>query len=134
MLKDFTVKYLLLLTPIFIALLVTGFYFEFPIAIVIPFLLIIVYLAYFRLDTLFWIIIFCTPLSINLDQYELGGIGLFLPTEPLLFGLLLVFSLKQLFRQKNADVWKQPLIIILLIYQTHWLCAMVLVIVSFIMV
>lgn len=120
MLKDFTTKYLFLFTSLFIALLVIGFYFEAPFAIIIPFGMIIVYLTLYRLDTLFWLIIFCTPLSINLDQYELGGIGLFLPTEPLLFGLLGILTLKQIFRETNYDVWKQPLIVSLLIYFT-WL-------------
>ncbi len=116
MFKEFTVKYLFLLTPIFIALLGVGFYFEFPLPIIIPVILAIVYLAIFRLDNLFWLVVFCAPLSINLDQYDLGGIGLFLPTEPILFGLLAILSLKQLFRKYNSEIWNQPLIIALMAY------------------
>ena len=116
MLKDFTLKYLFLFSSLFIALLAIGFYFELPLAIGIPFILILSYLALLRLDNLFWLIVFCTPLSINLDQFDLGGVGLFLPTEPLLFGLLGLLSLKQLFRKTNQEVWRQPLIICLFIY------------------
>ena len=118
MFKDFTIKYLFLLTPIFIALLVLGFYFELPLPIIIPALLLFSYLVIFRLDNLFWLIIFCAPLSINIEQYnlEIEGIGTFLPTEPLLFGLLLILSLKQLFQNKNSEVWNQPLIIAFLAY------------------
>lgn len=116
MLKDFTLKYLFLLTPIFIGLVVLGFYFELPLAPIIPGLMIIGYLAYFRLDNLFWLIVFLTPLSVILEKLDIGGIGFFLPTEPLLFGLLLIISLKQLFRNRNDQVWKHPFIISFLIY------------------
>lgn len=36
------------------------------------------------------------PLSLNLEQLELGGVGLYLPTEPILFGLLILFLVDQL--------------------------------------
>lgn len=43
---------------------------------------------------LYLLLAFCTPLSLNLENLTgLGGIGFYLPTEPLLFGLmLLVFA------------------------------------------
>ena len=116
MLKDFTTKYLFLFSLTFIALLSFGFYYEFPIAIVIPAILIFGYLALFRLDTLFWLVVFCTPLSVNLEKLEMGGVGFFLPTEPLLFGLLLIISLKQLFRKSNIEVKRHPFIISLSLY------------------
>jgi len=57
---------------------------------VIPFALIIVYVALFHFDKLFMILVFFTPLSINIEEFTNGAIGLFLPTEPILFGMLLI--------------------------------------------
>lgn len=109
MLKDFTLKYLLLLTPVFIALIVTGYYIDFHFAIIIPLLLIIAYLAIFKLETLFWLIVFCTPLSVVFEKLDLAGIGFYFPTEPLLFILLLILFLKQLFRKTTIEIWNHPL-------------------------
>ncbi len=36
------------------------------------------------------------PVSVNLESMEMGGIGMFLPTEPLLIGVLLLFFMKLL--------------------------------------
>lgn len=36
------------------------------------------------------------PVSVNLESLEMGGLGLFLPTEPLLIGVLLLFFMKLL--------------------------------------
>lgn len=116
MLKDFTTKYLYLFSSLFIALLSFGFYFEFPIAIIIPPVLLIIYLAVFRLDTLFWIVVFSAPLSVNLEKLELGGIGFFLPTEPILFGLLLIIFFKKLVETKNTTTSNHPFIIVFTIY------------------
>ena len=61
----------------------------------IPFALVIVALALFRLDWLLFLIIFTVPISLTIDDVG-GGFGLTLPTDPLLFGAMLVFSLKSL--------------------------------------
>lgn len=51
------------------------------------------YLAFFNLELLFFLITFATPLSILFDYKELG-VSFTLPTEPILFGLMLFFWLK----------------------------------------
>lgn len=55
-----------------------------------------VVLALGRRDLLTLGLIATVPLSLNLEQLEIGGIGLYLPTEPILFGLLLLFVLDRL--------------------------------------
>ncbi|MBK7083343.1 MAG: O-antigen ligase family protein [Flavobacteriales bacterium] len=45
-------------------------------------------------DKLLLFIAFATPLSINLEQLDLGGIGISLPTEPLMVGVTLLFLIK----------------------------------------
>jgi O-antigen ligase len=60
----------------------------------LPLILGVVWLSIKRLDILLLLIVFLTPLSLNLEDLELGGIGFYFPTEPLLFGVLLLFILK----------------------------------------
>ena len=82
----------------------------------LPIGLAIVGVALFRLDWLFLIITFLTPLSINIEDIG-GGFGLALPTEPLVFGLMLVFLLR-VFYDGNFDknVMRHPLTIAIFIY------------------
>jgi len=62
----------------------------------LPVVLAILYMAVFAIDALLFIVVFATPLAINLDE---GGFGISLsvPTEPLMFGIMVLFLLKILF-------------------------------------
>jgi len=51
-------------------------------------------MAFFNLDKLMWFVVFSTPLSLNLEELDIGGIGMYLPTEPLMFGIMILFFLK----------------------------------------
>jgi O-antigen ligase len=75
--------------------------FEFYYAPLLPALIAVVLLALFSLDKLVFLIVFLTPLSINLTDIGLG-VGLTLPTDPLLFGVMLMFILK-LFAEWKFD-------------------------------
>ena len=64
--------------------------------------------------------IFLTPLSVNIEEYT-DSFGLFLPTEPLLFGLMIFFLFLQIripFLDKR--IWKNPIVICVLVY-LFWL-------------
>lgn len=61
----------------------------------IPFLLLVVYGALFSLDKLFLFVVICTPLSLNLEKLS-GSLGVYLPTEPILFVIMLIFFFKQI--------------------------------------
>ncbi|MBL4587488.1 MAG: O-antigen ligase family protein [Flavobacteriales bacterium] len=80
--------------------------FEFFYAPLLPVALAILLLAFFSLDKLVLFIVFLTPLSVNLTDIGLG-VGLTLPTDPLLFGVMIVFLLKLFaqgkFSKKVAD-------------------------------
>lgn len=65
----------------------------------LPFALVLIILAFVAMDKLMWFIIFSTPLSLNLEELDFGGIGMFVPTEPLLFGILIIFLLKLLYER-----------------------------------
>ena len=75
-----------------------------------------IYFALFETEKLFLSLAFLTPLSINIEEYT-NAFGLFVPTEPLLFGLMLWLSALQI---KKAFLppylWKSPLIWAVLIY------------------
>ncbi len=61
----------------------------------IPFALLVVLVAIFSLDKLILGIVFFTPLSLPLYELTPGlDFNMFLPTEPLLFGVLLIFIFK----------------------------------------
>ncbi|QQR87148.1 MAG: O-antigen ligase family protein [Flavobacteriales bacterium] len=61
-----------------------------------------------HVDKLMLFVVFCTPLSINME--DLGGIGIYLPTEPLMVAIMLLFFLKLAMERNvfDARVWKHP--------------------------
>lgn len=80
-----------------------------------PALLFIAYLGLFKLDVLYMIVIFLVPLSVNLDEMGSGmGIGMALPTEPLIVGMMLIFVIKLLFKGSfDREVLKHPITLII---------------------
>lgn len=61
-----------------------------------PLVLGLAYLAIFSLDTILYIIAFATPFAITLNDKS-SGPALSMPTEPLMFGVLLLFTFKFIF-------------------------------------
>ncbi len=65
----------------------------------IPFILGVFYLAIYHVDYLLAFIAFMTPLSTSLDELEIYspiGIEMSLPTEPLLFGIMIITWMKMI--------------------------------------
>src|SRR5436190_7205262 len=60
-----------------------------------PVLLLVLYLAFFSMDTLMYLIVFSTPLAVILKNNDLN-VGMSLPSEPLMFGIMLLFLFKLL--------------------------------------
>ncbi len=88
---------------------------------VIPVALILVYVAIYYFDKLFLFVVLCTPLSINIEEFVGGDIGLFLPTEPLLFGMLLLILINQLRKNRfDKNFLKHPITIIFIL-QFSWI-------------
>ncbi|MFM1945920.1 MAG: hypothetical protein RL207_203 [Bacteroidota bacterium] len=72
--------------------------------------LLAIYFAIFQTEKLFISIAFFTPLSINIEEFN-SSFGLFLPSEPLLFGLMLWLSALQLYRPfMPKNLWRQPIL------------------------
>ena len=75
-----------------------------------------IYFALFETEKLFLSLAFLTPLSINIEEYT-ASFGLYVPTEPLLFGLMLWLSALQIKKAfLPANLWKSPLIWAVIIY------------------
>lgn len=61
--------------------------------VAIPVVLLVLYFAVYSIDKILWIVVFSTPLAIVLNDKSTGP-ALSLPTEPLLFGVLVLFLFK----------------------------------------
>ncbi len=81
---------------LFAVTLSAAIYFEWPWLAFLPASIAMIWLAFVRLDTFLLILVACVPLSLSLEDLELGGVGLYLPTEPMLAGLLCLFVLRAL--------------------------------------
>ncbi|MCB9196917.1 MAG: O-antigen ligase family protein [Flavobacteriales bacterium] len=64
--------------------------------------LLVLFGALFALDKLFLFVVISTPLSLNLEELS-GGVGIYLPTEPVLFLIMLIFFFKQVKDNSNRD-------------------------------
>lgn len=76
-----------------------------------PTMILIGGMAIYQPDKLLLLVAFFTPLSISLeDMADLGGIGFHLPTEPLMFGLLLLLILKGATKKKwDSQILLHPI-------------------------
>jgi O-antigen ligase len=82
----------------------------------IPVGLVAIYYAIFQTEKLFLSLAFLTPLSINIEEYT-SSVGLFVPTEPLLFGLMIFLSAIQIKKAFLPQyIWRSPLIWAIVIY------------------
>ena len=107
----------LIILAFFLAILFSYFiWFDLAELYLFPIALLLVYLAIFQTETLFLSLAFFTPFSINIEEFS-KSFGLFIPTEPLLFGLMLIllfFQFKTPFVDKQ--IWKHPIIISVLVF------------------
>lgn len=89
-------------------------YFWLPIAIPIGLTLLMMYI--FALDKVLLLIVFMTPLAVNIQNFDLN-VGVSLPTEPMLFGVLALAFLRLLFDFKfDKRVMRHPITIAVIVY------------------
>ncbi|MDA3893813.1 MAG: O-antigen ligase family protein [Salinivirgaceae bacterium] len=108
---------------IFVLLNAFFIYKEFFYFSLIPIVLLLVVAAFLALDKLLLALVFMVPLSVPLSEFGLNlPIDMFLPTEPLLAGILLIFILKLIF-EGNFDhkVLVHPVSISIYLYLTWML-------------
>lgn len=86
----------------------------------IPPLLLMIYMAITRLDNLILFSVFLVPLSVNLSSNEIH-LGLSVPVEPLLGGILLLYVVRLLYNVKiNRELVRHPVTIAIL-FNIAWL-------------
>lgn len=103
---------------IFILINTVCTYFEFYYLNLLPAVLLIILLAFFSLDKLILLVVFLTPLAVNLQHLE-GGLGLSLPTEPIIFGIMVLFILKQMHQNTlSKEVIRHPITIAIIVNLT----------------
>ena len=115
MLERTKIKWVYAISVIFIALNVYFMLRDVYWTLLIPVLAIILYLYFYSMDKILLLIAFFTPIAINLTDAQFG-LGISLPTEPLMAGVLALFIIK-LFYSNNYDrnILKHPLTIIILL-------------------
>ncbi|MFI5219879.1 MAG: O-antigen ligase family protein [Bacteroidia bacterium] len=121
MVTSLNLKWFYSLSFIFLAILIAGIVNEFYWILLLPVVLLIVWMAFYRLDTLMLLTVFFTPFSINLQKTGLG-IGVSLPVEPLIFLMMIIFILK-IISEGNFDrkIITHPVSIIILLHLV-WMC------------
>ena len=78
--------------------------------------LIAIYFAIFHTEYTFLGLAFLTPLSINIEEYT-NNFGLFIPTEPILFGLLLLLLMQVINKNLlHKYIWRNPIILVVGFY------------------
>ncbi len=115
MLELKNIKWVYITTFAFLLINAVCTYFEFYYFNLVPAAILIILLALFSLDKLILFVVFFTPLAINLQNLD-GGLGLSLPTEPIIFGIMLIFIFKQLHKNTlDIRVMKHPITIAIII-------------------
>ena len=94
--QNLNLKHIYLVGGLFAILQALAIAFEFYYFSLIPLVLLVILLAFAKLNYLVLAIVFMAPVSVNLEGLGIDGFGLYLPTEPLLIGVMLFFILKLL--------------------------------------
>jgi len=93
--KSLPYKWFYLISFIFIVLNSLLIAYEIYFLAILPAAIILVLFAFIALDKLFFIILFFTPLSLNIEISNFAALSL--PTEPLIFGAMMIFFFRLLY-------------------------------------
>ncbi len=86
----------------------------------LPPFLVILYLYFYSLDKILLLIVMVTPVAINITQFEFN-VGISLPSEPLMLGVLLLFIMKLFYGNKiDSRMLYHPLTIAVIL-QLVWM-------------
>jgi len=118
--EKYKIPLIYLITFLFLLLSIYLVTKEFYWAALLPAGVIIALLYLYSLDVIIWLVVFATPLAINIRDFDIG-VGISLPTEPLLIGVLIIFLIKLLFSfDIDKSFMKHPVTIAILLNLT-WL-------------
>lgn len=86
-------------------------------ALVYPLAILIVIIALYATDKVLLFVVFFTPLSYNLEHSDVLNVGLYLPTEPLLFGIMVLYIMRVLAGEgTGTKMLKHPITLAILFY------------------
>lgn len=111
------------LTLLYVAVNAFAVYKEFFWIVLIPMAAMAVWMTLFVPEKIFWLIVFFVPLSLNTDEFLTSApMALFLPTEPLLF-VMLVLTLIWMFMGGVIDkaILRHPIFIIYVGVYINWM-------------
>ncbi len=116
MIETYKLKWVYFISALFIAfncyLLTKELYWAFA----IPVAIVILILFVFSLETVFFLSIFVTPLSLTLKDLDMG-ISVSMPGEPLMFGMLVLFIIKLFYDEKvDKRFIKHPVSILIMVH------------------
>ena len=91
------------------AIALAGWWLDVPHVLALPLVLAVVWMAFARMDGYLSVVLFLVPLSVNLSEFGLTSIGWYMPTEPMLFALLLLFVARWLSGEApDRDLLQHP--------------------------
>jgi putative inorganic carbon (hco3(-)) transporter len=118
--RDKKLIWVYIISAIFVAVNIYFIIKEFYWFSLLPLALLLLVLFFFALDKVIYFIIFATPLAFNLRNFE-QQLSLSLPTEPLLFAVLILFLIKLLFERKyDGKIFKHP-VSLLIVFYLFWM-------------
>jgi len=89
---------------------------EFYWSLLLPLVAVVIFMYIFALDKVLLLITFLTPLAINIQSFE-ANLGVSLPTEPMMFGVLIIFIVKMIGGLPYDNrIFKHPLSLAVLFY------------------
>lgn len=111
-----TAKKLYLFSGLFLALAAVGIATEHYEVLALPFAMLMLYFLFTQLDSVMWVVLFATPLSITLTDKDFN-VGLSLPTEPLLVLVTAVVLFQAFFGSGlKKEILKHPISLAILTY------------------
>ena len=105
----------------FLALIGYGLWTDNFIIPLLPYALVILFIAIFYTEYTLFFVIAITPLSINIEEYT-DSLGMFIPTEPLLFGTMILLVLQSLKYKVFPDYLTKSAIFWAVIVYLTWVC------------
>lgn len=86
-------------------------------ALAYPAALMVLITALYATDKVLLFVVFCTPLSFNLEELEVVNAGFYFPTEPMLFGLMALYLMRVMAGDGiSTKFLKHPVTIAILAY------------------
>lgn len=83
---------------------------------ILPIALLVVFFTLFKLEYMYYFVGACVPLAINFEKLEVAGLGISLPTEPVLAGMTLIIIGNEIISpQLDKKILRNPIVISVII-------------------